>query len=243
MGGGVAGCARLDAGRRSVAAAAALAALALLAASSALPGALADSHDIPDVDPAAPQMIAAGSLSHGVGGHGLGRLGDVDVIAINGSAYALAPSIDNDVVHMIRIHDNGTLAPVAVASHGSDGYGRLDGAYGIDTFSMNGTTYAIVVSYYGGGGAQLIRIHDNATMEAVSSIGDNVADRKLNGAVRVAAFSMNGSMYALATAYYDDGVQLIRIHGDGTLEAAHYLSHNSDRNLDGAFGVAVFEPM
>ena len=215
--------------------------LALVAALPAPPAALADSHGVPAVDPAAPRLVAAGSLYLNVDGQPLGRLGDVDAFVVNGSVYAAATSITRDAVHLLRIHDNGTMSLAGQAIHGR-GYDRLDGAYGIDTFVMNGTAYAIVASYYGGGGAQLIRIHGNGTMEPAGSLGDSGnSEIRLNGAVRVDAFFMNGTAYALAAAYEDSGAQLIRIHGNGSLSAEDALANNGVRELDRAFGVAVFD--
>ena len=228
-------------GRRSaVALAAALAALALAAALPAPPAALADSHGVPAVDPAAPRLVAAGSLSLYADGQPLGRLGDVDAFVVNGSVYAAATSITRDAVHLLRIHDNGTMSLAGQAIHGR-GYDRLDGAYGIDTFVMNGTAYAIVASYYGGGGAQLIRIHGNGTMEPAGSLADGNSGIRLNGATRIDAFFMNGTAYALAAAFEDSGAQLIRIHGNGSLSAEDALANNNARELDQAFGVAVFD--
>ena len=228
-------------GRRNAAAlAAALAALALAAALPAPTSALADSHGVPAVDPAAPRLVAAGSLISGPD-LPIGTPGDVDAFVMNGSVYAAATSISLDAVHLFRIHDNGTVSLAGQAVNGR-GYDRLDGAYGIDTFVMNGTVHAIAVSYESGGGAQLIRIHGNGTMEPAGSLADGGSSGiRLDGASRVDAFFMNGTAYAMVASFRDSGAQLIRIHGNGSLSAEGALADNGVRELNQAFGVAVFD--
>ena len=204
-------------------------------------GSLSHSSDVL-IDPVVPRPIAAGSARDGQNNFdALGLSLDVDTIVVGGRTYAAVASLEG-AVQLVRVHENGTLEAVAVARYTDSDFGRLRGAYGIDAFKTgSGAAYAIVASEHGtDGGVQLVRIHANGTLEARGSLGDN-ATLVLNGARRVAAFSMGGEAHALVAASAgDDGVQLVRIRGDGTLEARGSLGDNATLELDGAYGVAAF---
>ena len=159
----------------------------------------------------------------------------------NGSTLvAVGASADDDGVQLVRVHENGTLA--AADSIGDNGTLLLDGIRGIDTIKTpGGSTFAVAASV-GNSGVQLVRVHDNGTLEAEGSLG-NSDTLELNQAWDVDAFHLGRSAYALAVADADSGAQLMRIHEDGTLRAA-----GTARDGVGGFeelyqpeGVKVFE--
>ena len=203
------------------------------------PGSLSHSSDIL-VDPAVPQAIAAGSARDGAGGfEALSGPRDVDTVRAGDRTYAAVASHGDDAVQLVRVHESGALEAAGEARHGQGGFDRLDGAHGIDAFrAANGSAYAIVASN-ASDGVQLVRIREDGAMRPADSLGDN-ATLELGGAQRVAVFNMGGHAHALVTARADDGVQLIRIRENGTLEARGSLGDNATLELDGAHGVAAF---
>ena len=169
----------------------------------------------------------AGSARDGLGGFdALGGAADVRAFAMGGQAYAMAASPRDDGVQLIRVHGNGTLEPAGSARDGLGGFDALGGAAAVDVFTAGagggggGQAYAIAASPRDDG-VQLIRVHENGTLEPAGSARDGLGGfDALGGAADVRAFAMGGQAYAMAASPRDDGVQLIRVHGNGTLEPA-----------------------
>ena len=214
------------------------------------PGSLRASHDVL-IDHAAPSLIAAAWAKDDGGGGAnatgtfaaLGTAADVDTIVANGSTYAVVASAEG-AVQLIRMHGNGTME----MEHEASGSG-LAYAYGIDAFYLGGTPHAIAAAH-GGNAVQLLRIHDNNdTLSSVYLLNDTGGNGdtglELGGATRARVFEMNDTMHALAAGFSDDGIQLVRVHGNGTLEARESWSlgkdEGDDLELDNAFDAAVFD--
>ena len=209
------------------------------------PGSLSRSSDVV-IDPGAPRPIANGSAHDNTGSFGaLAWSLDVDTIAVGGRTYAAVASHGDHAVQLIRVHENGTMRAVGEARNGQNGFDRLLRAEGIDAFMMGAAAHAIAAAPVSNG-VQLIRIHENGTLEPRGSLGENTthnAGLVLKGAVRAAAFDMGGHAHALVAAQADDGVQLVRIHENGTLEPRGSLADDGPGGaleLDGAYGVAAF---
>ena len=94
---------------------------------------------------------------------------------------------------------------------GSNGFTRLNGARGVDTFVIGSSTYAIVASK-ADNGVQMIDVSDPTDITAVDTAadGDN-GFTELSGAVFVETFTIGSSTYAIVTARSDNGVQIIDI--------------------------------
>ena len=176
----------------------------------------------------------------------------VDAFRIGGDTFAIAAST-GEGLQLIRVHGgNGTLVQEGrLADTGSTGTSglKLMTALDIAAFGMGGDTYALVPTLYDGGGGslQLVRVHgNNATLYANASMavsdGDPGFDR-LESPYNVAAFSMGGDTYALVTSTHgDEGVQLVRVRGNATLEAAGSATDGNGgfEALNGTRGVDVF---
>ena len=158
------------------------------------------------------------------------------------AAYAIvAAGQDDDGVQLFRINDNnGTLTPTR--SLGDNSTLELAGATGVDAFrTENNRTYAIVASR-DDDGVQLVRVHENGTLEAAGWLRDR-DDLALDGAHAVKAFSMGSRTYAAVASNDNDGVQLVRVHEeDGTLSAVGTAGDGPGfPRLDGARGIDVLE--
>ena len=169
-----------------------------------------------------------------------GALG-VDAFAMGDRTYALVASVADNGVQLLRVHDNGTLKPVDELDDVSPL--RLGGAHNVDVFKMGDRTYALVASW-SDDGVQSLRVHDNGTLEPVHQIGGDNSNSnalELNGAIYADAFEMGGRTFAAVVSTDDDGVQLLRVHDNGTLEAAGRASDGGGFSLDGPHGVDAFE--
>ena len=156
---------------------------------------------------------------------------------MGGEAHALVASFMGDAVQLIRVR-SGELVAAGSAIDGHAGFDALDGASGVAQFSIGDDVYALASSYHDDA-VQLIRVHGNGTLEAAGSARDGHAGfDALDGASGVAVFRAGGDTYALASSYHDDAVQLIRVHGNGTLEAAGSARDGRAGldSLDGALG-------
>ena len=120
----------------------------------------------------------------------------------------------------------------------------------MDAFTLrNDDTYAMVSSEFGRA-IQLIRVHENATLEAVGEArsgrpgADGRAYDAINDPRTVDAFALpNGDTYAVVASRGQDAVQLIRVHEDGAMSAADSkspLSGAGYRGLTDAVAVDAF---
>ena len=167
-------------------------------------------------------MAAADSATDDAGGFWtLAQASDVDTFAMGGATYALASSYSDSAVQLIRVHENGTLSAAGSATNNVDGFDALWGPRALDAFDMGGDAYAVVASERSDG-VQLIRVHENGTMSAAGSVFDDPQSPgdRLDGPRGIGAFAVGDITYAIVASYGDKGVQLIRIHENGTLSKA-----------------------
>ena len=158
--------------------------------------------------------------------------------------YAVVAATDGlngmGAVQLIRVHENGTLAPADSLRKVNNTDLELQGAKGIDAFKTAGNrTYAIVAGY-ADNGVQLVRVHENGTLGAAGWLRDTTA-LTLEKPRGVRAFDMGNRTYALVTSEIDDGVQLVRVHENGTLSPAGMVVKGPGFSLNTAHsGIDVF---
>ena len=204
-------------------------------------------------------LEAGESASDNVGGFDTLRASHgIDVFAINGSTYALATSSHDSAVQLIRIHDDGAMSPAG--SLADDDSLELQAARGIDTFDAGGGLHAAIVTGEFDSGVQLIYVRYDGTLVAGGYLGDDKelgrhddaltnpdsrawrpAGELLSLPYDVATFDLDGRMHALVTSYGDNGVQLIRIHDNGTLSPAGSLADGADLSLQRPHGIEAFD--
>ena len=196
----------------------------------------------------APPLIPQDSADTDDAGYRLGEARAVDAFGIEGRTYAVVAASANDTVQLVRVHDNGTLSPEGQAI--DMGNRSLRTVEAIDAFQIGDDTFAIAAST--GEGVQLIRVHgNNDTLGPAGRLedtgGTGAGGLKLMTAADVAAFDMGGATYALVTTFYDGSggsLQLIRVHGNGTLYANASMSVSDGdpgfERLESPHSVAAF---
>ena len=134
----------------------------------------------------------------------------IAVFESGGSTYAAVAAYNDGGVQILDITD-----PHDITAAGSiDGTAlELDGARGIATFTSGGSAYAAVAAY-SDDGVQILDITDPHDITAAGSATDDAA-LELDGASGIATFTSGGSTYAAVAAANDDGVQILRLTGDG----------------------------
>ena len=136
-----------------------------------------------------------------------GRTGGAANLALPapGSQGSLSNGTDIAVDH---------AAPVLVGSGSAvqgSGFTRLETVSAVAALEAGGKQYILA----GYNGIELIRVHENGTMQSVDQKADGVQDfPRLNNVNGIDAFKMKGGTYAIAASYNDNGVQLIRVHGN-----------------------------
>ena len=197
---------------------------------------LSDSKSIKVHGAVLPVLAAAGSASDGQGTPGIpgtptfdGLGGARGVAAFelgSNGTFAVVASHGDDAVQLVQILDDGTLRAVSTLNDTAASNLELNGAMSVDTIDMGGDngTFAVVASF-DDDGVQLVRIHENGTMEAAHQIDDGGGGAlALVGARSVDAFwTSGGRAYALVASAGDHGVQVIRIGGGGTMSTPFRL--------------------
>ena len=114
-------------------------------------------------------------------------------------------------MQIIDISDPTNIVAKDAETDGSNGFTRLNGARGVDTFVIGSSTYAIVASF-ADYGVQIIDISDPTDIVAKDAETDGANGfTKLQGAEGVETFTIGSSTYAIVTADQDDGVQMIQL--------------------------------
>ena len=80
---------------------------------------------------------------------------------------------------------------------------------GVDTFTVDASTYAIVTSF-ADDGVQIIDVSDPTNISATISLTDDPS-LMLDGAWGIRTFTIGSSTYAIVTAVEDNGVQIIEL--------------------------------
>jgi len=131
----------------------------------------------------------------------------ITTVASGTSTYALVTSSYDNGVQIIDITDPTT--PIATASITDSISRELNGASGITTVVIGTSTYALVTGN-DDDGIQIIDITDPTTPTATASLTDS-SSLTLDNAIGITTVVIGEQTYALVTAQWDDGVQIIDI--------------------------------
>ena len=148
-------------------------------------------------------------------------------------------------IQLVGILQNGTLSRNGSASDG--GVFSLSNAGAVDVLGAggDGALPRAIVAAHGDNAIQLVSIHPDGTILANGSAtnGTTTGFDMLATPAGVTAFRMDGLDYAVVSSFRGDGIQLVRIHPNGDLDAAGSAADGTRGfdALDGASDAAVFE--
>ena len=182
-----------------------------------------DSAQVIDLsDPSCPVVV--GTAVDGESGHTtLKGARGVAVFTISGSTYAIVCGRGNDGIEVINVTNPSNL--VLVGSAIDDGKGgvfpELKGAFGVSTFTIGASTFAIVVGFDNGPGClQLIDVSNPSNPVAAGSATDgNDGFTALSGARGVATFAIGVCAYAIVASQTADGVQIVNVTNPSSPQA------------------------
>ena len=164
-----------------------------------------------------------------------------DLFEIGSNTYAIV-AVVRDTVHIIKLTDPENPTVVSSVIEGEDGFDELDGAWGVDTFTLGNRTYAVVAAITDDG-AQIIDLTDPENPTAVSSVTDDEDGfDELDGPRSVETFTIGNRTYAVVVAYTDDGAQIIDLTDPASPTAVSSVTDDEDGFdvLDGARAVDIF---
>ena len=165
---------------------------------------------------ATPSDISAiDSMDDSDGSLELNGASDVDTFTIGSSTYAIVAGNVDDGVQIIDISDPTDITATAIMENAAGEAPNLDGARGVDVFTIGSSTYAIVTSF-NYDGVQIIDISDPTNIVEKDTVRDTATGRvtefdELNGATDVETFTIGSSTYAIVASQDDDGVQILSL--------------------------------
>ena len=171
-----------------------------------------------------------------------------NILSVTGEYYGVEKTIEKEFAVFVKKANKGPwLVTNMVArdaeTDNNNGFTVLAGAYGVDTFTIGSSTYAIVASFFDDG-VQIIDISDVDNIFAVDAETDGENGfTELNGANGVDTFTCGSRTYAIVASYTDDGVQLIDISDPTNIVAidAKTDEENGFTVLDRAIDVNTFK--
>ncbi|MDI1496104.1 MAG: hypothetical protein K8823_1412, partial [Cenarchaeum symbiont of Oopsacas minuta] len=187
-------------------------------------------------NPASPSPIAA--ITDGINYPELGGASSITTTQIDGSTYALVAAFNDDGVQIINITNPASPSPIADITDGTD-YTELDGASSITTTKIDGSTYALVAAQTDFG-VQIINITNPASPSPIADITDGADYPELFGASGITTTQIDGSTYALVTALFDAGVQIIDITNPASPSPIADITDGTDYpELAGAYSITT----
>ena len=193
-------------------------------------------------NPVQPAPVSA--VFDGSGGFGaLDDALDVDIFTHGNGTYAIVAARNDNGVQIIDITNPAHPTPVSAVFDDSDGFLALAGAYDVDIFTHGNGTYAIVAAGVDDDGVQIMDITNPAHPTPVSAVFDGPDGfSALDGASAVKVFTQGDHTYAIVTARYDDGVQIMDITNPAhpTPVSAVFDGPGRFSALDGAYDVEIF---
>ena len=157
-------------------------------------------------DPSDPDPVS----TFGYGQFAVSGSFDVTTVTIESSTFALVTLYNGDYVAIIDITNPYYPNTVSKVRDGSI-YSVLDGARSITTTTIGSSTYALVTAL-NDDGIQIIDITDPHNPAPVYAITDDMDGyNTLNQPFDITTVTIDTSTYALVTASYDHGVQIIKL--------------------------------
>ncbi len=159
----------------------------------------------------------------------------ISTAVVEGTTYLFVAGSDDDGVSVFSVASDGTLTS---ADHVSDNATlELDGANGLSTAVVKGTTYLFVAGFVDDG-VSVFSVAADGNLTSADNVSDD-ADLELDGAFAVSTAVVGGTTYLFVTGLNDDGISVFSVADDGTLTSADDVSDDADLELDGAIGLST----
>ena len=161
----------------------------------------------------------------------------VTTAEVGGTTYLFVTGGFNDGFSVFSVNDNGKVKNRANVKDG--GNLELDGAYGVTTAEVGGTTYLFVTGFIDYG-FSMFRVANDGSVMNTTNVSDT-STLKLKEASIITTAEVGGTTYLFVTGYRDDGFSVFSVADDGRLSSVTDMSDNNSLELDGASGITTAE--
>ena len=160
---------------------------------------------------------------------------DLTTTVINGTTYLFVSGRDDDGVSVFSVDNNGMLTSVDNVM--DNNILELNGASGLTTTVINGTTY-LFVSGRDDNGVSVFSVGNNGMLTSVDNVTDN-GSLELLGASGLTTTVINGTTYLFIAGRNDNGVNVFSVDNDGMLTSVDNVMDNNILELNGASGLTT----
>ena len=161
----------------------------------------------------------------------------VTTAKVGGTTYLFAAGLKDDGVSVFSVANNGMLNNVTNVSDDDDL--ELDGASGVTTAEVGGTTYLFVTGAIDDG-MSVFSVANDGMLDNVTNVTNGGA-LELDGAIGVTTAKVGETTYLFVAARNDDGVSVFSVANDGMLNNVTSVSDGGDLELYRANGVTTAE--
>ena len=165
---------------------------------------------------------------------------EVVVVDIAGQLIAIVTSRTDDGIEIIDVSNPSNPISLGrcadIVSGGGSCGDRLNDSWGVDTYTKDGSTYAVVTSF-NEDSIEIIDISDPASPTSVSSLQ---ARTNLNGASFLKITTIGSSTYAVVAAQAGDRVTIVNISDPTNPELTGTLTDDGDKLLNDPKSVDVY---
>ena len=157
---------------------------------------------------------------------------------VEGVTYLFVTSYDDDGVSVFEVRSDGSLVNVHNLSDDEDL--KLDGANGMATTTIGGTTYLFAAGNYDHG-LSVFSVGSDGSLLNLYNLADN-ADLRLDGAWGITTARVEGNTYVLVSGRDEDGVSGFCVADSGKLvNVANVTYDNTNLGLYATRGIVTAE--
>ena len=156
---------------------------------------------------------------------------DVVTANVGGSTFVCVAGEDDDGLSVFKLTSDGKLANTCNIADTATL--ELDGAAGLATAVVGGTTYVVAA----GGlddGLSVFSLNGTGQLTNVFNLGDSAA-RGLNGVQGLTTFTLDGEVFLAASGRDDDALSILHIGAGGVLKDVTAVFDNAGLALNGSF--------
>ena len=165
----------------------------------------------------------------------------MDAVTIQGNVYVLAAAHTGEGIQVIDLQRPALPVPVSDVSNRKDIDIASKGSWGMDTFAVDGGTYAAIAVYVDDV-IQIVNVTKPWVPMPVSNVFDDAGEfEALGGATDIETVYVDGRVYGVVAAYDEDAVQIIDLTDPANPKFVHELLDGEDgfEALEGPIDVEV----
>lgn len=158
--------------------------------------------------------------------------GGVASAIVDGNTFVFVTADVDDAINAYRLDANGTVTLTDTVSDTDDLNLRLNGAFGVDTATVDGTTYVFVAGR-NDDGISVFSVDGQGQLTNVFNLADN-GDLGINGAFGLRAFTLAGETFLSVSGFAEDSLSVFHVAANGALQEVDTVFDNAELELDGS---------